>query len=506
MIDINKESQTRRDPAMEKPIPFWKIPLDWRAISLSLSIVLGMGVVILGAVFGKVGYGILFMFSLVVFTSVVVGLPPKVPFATRAFRKIDQQSNQRGFVSDEAELGLVFGAEGSKRRLSRPMKRVGRMEIVPFFPEGSSEPIGICRDDFLETITGAIWLCSSSIMTSGSDELERRLNGFSRLLNMIGQRPDIFRFSWRTQILSGESSVISTSDPLMAMRVKEMAQDSLEVLTVMTLTIHLPSSKKAIKQYGSAERLLLGHLLDVHSFISGGEAQNSPMGVTASGINGYNDMVLMTRMALDPIYGQKYWQEWEPRSDDELLDQSFAWPKYSPDNGSPDYLRLGSTYHSGFYLADTPDFGLTIPEVWSAIGGKTPKSVYAVYQMIPRSSAIHRARWAASGARSVTNEELSRGRRVDASNARQEEETERHEREIVYGAGETGRLRVYFGLTAGSQEELEAVTDEFTSTVRRDSGLVIEPLTGQQLSIAEVMTPAGRGLAYIKPPKLLESL
>ena len=340
-----------------------------------------------------------------------------------------------------------------------------------------------------------------------------RLSAFAAILDRWASAASpVHRFSWTVQTLVGEtlnpSEMVSEArkqvgiqpNPSLDLnditsRRAQMAEKSMQHRVSFTISVHAKRVTRLAKHVGGVEEVLYDQLAEFFNAL-GLDSSNQTLGLKQGTFLGYNELILENRLALDPVFAKPLLHQVKATREGYVFaTQHPAWPKFV-DFSSDDYCRLGLTFHKGYYIAEMPRHGLLPTQLWQILSLDIPKTVTAVYEMLPIRQAERRARWATSATRSVNVDDDRADRYVSQAQHVREESMVDHEREIANNVGQVGRLRVYIDLNAPSLEQLEVNAARF-ETVAQDSRFLIEPLVGRQYEGIEVLMPACRGLATL---------
>jgi len=203
---------------------------------------------------------------------------------------------------------------------------------------------------------------------------------------------------------------------------------------------------------------------------------------------------MLNLLRLDPVFAQPLWQQWRrPRDTEYLLDEKLAWPVAS-DFRSGDIVRLGETYHLGYYIDEFGESGMAQDAFWELLGVPVPKTVSVVFQMIPWRKAKTTAKRYRTGVTGVNVDRTREDKLVLEEHVWAEEEAITHEREVARSMGQVGRIRGYIDVTGDSPEQAHAYARLLRSAVTTNTPFVIRPLTNRQLRGIETVMPLARGL------------
>ncbi len=519
--------QQRRTIPQEEPIQAGPIRVDYKLIWLTVLSLLSIVAVIVTSIRDIVlwGYGFCVV-SFIVYVA-LVGIEPfeqrQTPLAAKLFRRgRNAARNANGtnhWASDWAAVGEKFGDEPSDTQRKPQFKPMGRIDFCAF-PMGNNDdgtpkaPLGIGQDRREGTRSAVLWTASSSLLSVGSSDQVRRQTAFARLLDICAQSGVVHRIAWREQTFLGEPQRPSAlaeeiqraaklqpgSAPnreVFDKRTIEMGEHSIVHRTSFVLTISVNAVRQQTRSLGSPEEVLYNLLDMFYASAMGNEGTNSPLGLRTAQFLPYNDLLMETRLAVDPVYAQPLWEGWPgPQDPTTLLSPAFAWPMYADFASSPDWGRVGDTYHVGRFLSDYNPRGMLPKEYWDILATRVPKTVTTVVQLLPQRHAIRRAKWAANSAVATDS---SAALRVSASAEAHTERTEQHEREIARRIGQVGRLRSYIDCTGSTPEQAMQGAADVTKAAT-NGGFTTIPMTGRQLESIEAAAPFGRGLAVLNVP------
>jgi len=511
----NLDNKPRLYVPKERAIRAGPIELDYRVVWGVFSMILGFGALAYFTSSGAWQIGLVAFISLILLNVAFFWMPAAAYGYRYGSLKLRDLLGSNRHASDHPLHGETMDDTTSKPQRPKRIKLLGKVEFIPH--ETGSGILGIAHDLRYNTWSGAMWGAGSSILSNDQMTQMRRLRAFAAMLDSMAEAgSQIHRFAWHEQTLIGEpqhpqelvqtirqGAGLSREQPpnqeLLLRRTEEMGRASLEHRTVMTLTTRSRDVRFEAKGLGKGDfgysEVLRQRLESFYSLAMGEESGFSSIGLKAARFASYNDLLLLNRLSLDPVYGQPLWQEWRGRpAEDEgnLLDEQVAWPGYA-DFSHADYCRLGETFHMGVYISEFTRGGMPPDQLWNVLKLRVPKTVTTVFQMVPARRAQRFAEWSTSGASGNRRFGAGTDHRVTASQVREAESAYAHEDEIAANRGQVGRVRCYIDLTGSSLEEVQANATKLRHACA-DARFLLEPLTGRQHIGIEAVMPLGRGV------------
>jgi hypothetical protein len=525
-------SNPSRTIRKEEPVQAGPLKIDYKLFWLVLTVALCLVVWTLAS---KADVGMLGMAFTVIALLGYIAFVVVTPFdrlRTSALTLLYRRSRrttrnikgQNVFVTDLPEIGQSFGMEETaetRRENKLYFPPVGKITFFPY-PTGIDdqgkplEPLGIIQDRRKHTRSVVLWTVGSSLLGSATADHERRQDAFSRVQQVCLELGTVYRIGWRVQTFIGEpqnpeATVAllraganlppSTSPPsdVFTSNLIKMGEDSVVHRTTMVFTIDTHAVKQQAKAHGgSSEAVLVGMLGAIQAAVMGADGEKSPLGLRAASFLTYNDLIMETRLALDPVHAQPLWEGWAGLQDPtQLLRPSFAWPGYADFRTSPDWGRAGETYHVGRYFDTYNPLGVFPDQVGTIAEVRVPKTMTTIVQLVPTQQAHRRAEWAKTSLRSTNRGSSSVTELRDIEEGR----ATSHAREVAEG-NSIGRVRTYIDVTAASiSEALENA--RLVDTVATGTQSVIFPMTAKHDLSVQAAMPAGRGLAAVKYPTWL---
>ena len=421
------------------------------------------------------------------------------------------------YLSIDPEIGEVFGLADSRRAPPRPIKALGRIRFLPHIVETFSGSgvkkavLGIGEDNNSHTLAGTLKVTYESLYSVDAGVRSRRLAAYAHLLDTLAQG-DVHRIAWQDTTLLGEyADPVAFLDEIMnASQLKRTTAPNRDVLlkwinenhsskpiheTTITLSIQRVTVRSEAKQLGGDYGKVLERTLrDFYASVIGKGSSLSPIGLSSATFLSYNDLVMLNLLRLDPVFAQPLWQQWERPADSEyLLNEKLAWPD-SSDFRSGEIVRLGETYHLGFYVEEFGETGMNQDAFWELMAVPVPKTVTVVFQMVPRKQAQKSAERRRTGVTGVNVDRAKSDRIVREADVYAEEEAVTLEREVARSKGRVGRVRCYIDVTGDTPEQTHAYSRLLRSAVTNSTPFVIRPLNNRQLRGLGAVMPLARGL------------
>lgn len=527
--------ETRRILRPEVPTSMGPFKLDFRLAWGAGAFLLALIVFLESLSHGKIPQGIGMVFLAAILFAVFLVVPTLKPgrnsrlgaIALKAEKDVAELTGQLKFTSDQPQTGEVFevGGKSSRKPTKKDKvakvksdKRLGAINIVPF-DTGATDgqgrklpPIAITEDRRYQTLSATMGITTSSLFGLDTEDKELRQDTYAKLLDRfagIGQ--PAYRLTWQVQTLLGEP--VNTRGMVAEMQkltrlsrrggdfgqlepnLAKLGKDSVTYRVCFTLTIHKPSVKRLAKQLGSPEVVLAEQLNVLYNTLTGGN--QSRLGLQNASVLSYEDALRQNRLLIDPVFAQPLvYADAVPRP----VDPNFAWTK-SNDWTRDDSCRLGSTYHTGFYLV-APHSAVSLNQFEIMHGVRVPKTITTVIEMIPPSRALRSAEIAAQGASSSAREHAQMAGRFRQVQVVAAQEAESHELELAERVGQVGRTRTYVDVTGASENEAASNAHKLLVACSNES-LVLEPMAGRQDEVIGATLRIGRGLATVSRPESL---
>jgi hypothetical protein len=421
-------------------------------------------------------------------------------------------------ISEQPTLGETIRPRDSpdQEPPPKPIKMIGRISFVEYkenvLEEEDQRPIGIARDHRLGTISGSLWVASQSLLSADNDSKEDRRGAWASILESLAEGGLLGRYlAWSDQTWYGQDlqtellvrllreriGLVREHPPnqdVLLQRAPEMGLNSWQHDTHLHLSIYPPQLKREIRMAGGAPALLVEQLDDLYSQLlpPGGR---SPLGVRTASILDINELIMLNRARLDPVFAQPYVQAWDGLDEDMRLSEYFAWSGMA-DFRSDDFVIIGNTFHMGFYIDQFTRRGMKPEQLWEILKVKVPKTVTTVFEMPPPHRSQRRAEYSTTGARARSS---SRGAPTASEQVAAERAAQR-EKDMAEHKGHDGRVRVYIDVTGSSLEEVRAHVE----TMRKawmSARFAVEPLTRRQFLGIHAVMPLTRGLATMPVPR-----
>lgn len=397
-------------------------------------------------------------------------------------------------------------------------KRVGKVRFEPLevaTASGQRRFLGVARDYPSRTLAATMWANGhSGLHVTPEVEQQDCRNWSDFLANFASEGHPVHRLAWRTQTFIGDQfkperlaetirhgANLAREHPpnyeLMLRLNGQMGEAAIIQRATFTISVHIPSLGREIKQLGGADQVLAKQVRDFHTQAMGMKAGRSPIDLISLRPHTYNDLLLENLLALDPVEGQELWQQWTGLTGaGKLLDESVAWPM-STDITS-DYARFGRTTHIGYCVYQFPRNGMFSDRFWSIIDLKIPKTVAVVCEMVPHHKAEGFAELSTNAVQASNTDQARSGRRVTYRQDVTAERIAQQERELAEYVGEVGRVRAYIDLTGASLEEVQANARTLRAACL-ENGILVRELTMRHHAAAFAAMPLARGLDKIKP-------
>jgi hypothetical protein len=515
----------------EKPAPIYEsknfgtIKADWKLPWLIFVVGSSVGLIVIGAIVGLFWVGWAYAGCALLGYGASIHIPwfewGKSSAITVFYRKgLHRYRNIMGHnwhLSLDPSVGEAFGLTNSMRSPPKPIKVLGKVKFVPHYigaakGNGAQRAVLGTAEDFKHhTLTGTLKVTFESLYSADADRRDRRLAAYAHLLDTLAQG-DFYRFAFQDTTLLGEhhDPTALLDEILRGNRLNRTAAPNRDVLlrwiaqnnnnsvvheSTMSLSLYLPAFRHEAKQldgeYGTVlERAFRGFYASV---IGKGSGQ-SPIGLSSAKFLSHNDLVLLNLLRLDPVFAQPYWQQWRrPRDSDYLLNENLAWPD-SSDFRSGEIVRLGETYHLGFYVEEFGEAGMKQDAFWELLGVPVPKTVTVVFQMITRAQARKKVERNTTAVKGFNRDRAMDNKRVTEFHAEDEREARQLEHELATSKGHVGKVRCYIDVTGDTPEQAHAYARVMRSAVTTNTPFVIKPLISRQLRGIDALLPLTRGL------------
>ncbi|MBA3757317.1 hypothetical protein H0X09_00395 [Candidatus Saccharibacteria bacterium] len=506
----------------EKPIQAGPFKINYKGFWIVLLCFISFCAVFVSAAAGVVLYGLAFTGLAVVFFFLLIGIQPFERLQTTALAKSFRVGNHRTrnqlghhrHSSIQPEVGEVFGLEMGKGKRPKPIKRIGRVDFIPYDTANAKGVLGVAFDHRFNTYSATLQANFSSMIGASKATRRERLGGYANLLDTMAEVGSMVdRFSWSDQTLIGEKQSpeqiveairsgagLTREHPpnqeVLLQRTEQMGENSVIHRTSMTLTIRAPAVKREARILGGVEEVLVQQAKAFYASATGRGVGHSPIGLKSASFLDYNQLVLENRLRLDPVFAQSVWQEWVGLEDTQtLLSEQIAWPGYA-DFEPTDHCKLGQTVHMGFYIAEFTRTGMQPDLFWEILKVPVPKTVTTVFDMLPPALARRHAEWSTTGATNVVVERAAKSRRVTATQHRAAEVADAHEWELAAHQGQVGRIRCYIDLTGETLDEVRSNAAQMRNAWA-DARFLVEPLEGRQHLGIHAVLPTGRGLVTL---------
>jgi hypothetical protein len=429
------------------------------------------------------------------------------------FHLVDNVTGRSNFVSDRAGLGeITESTPKARRRKPKKPELFSEVDIEPYDRDG--EVWGIVRDRHNGTLSATMrWYFSS--LYSGDDQTRKHvMSGFAQLLDRAAEEGHtVHRIVWRDQTLKGEyqdpeekiaqiargAGLNLRQGPGLEELKQNLANEgerSFSRRTTVTVTIKTGQTKFEARQLGSSQEVLVQRVLGFDALATGRGIGSSPIGLSHSEILDYNDLVLESRLLLDPVYAQPIvdGRSWGGLSHPgELLDEAVAWPNHY-DFKPMSHCVWGETHHICGYLSNFPAWGIGSEDLEEIIDVPVSKTITAIFEVLPMKKARKRIRYRKVGARGMMEEMEGYGREPDAFQEESYLSFREHEMQLATSGHQSVRSRVYLDVVGETLADAQA--DNLR--IRRafgDKSILYQPLTAQQHLGIEATSLTGRGLS-----------
>lgn len=399
----------------------------------------------------------------------------------------------------------MLGLRRKQPARSATLGPLGRVSFSPFQFSPGASLAGVARDYQNRTYCGSLAVSNRSVIGMPPADRALVLSLFAAMLDRAATRSSlVHRLGWRIQTVRGEpidvermvadirlesglSSSASPNRDIVLRRTAEATEQVVHHLTSLSVALNERTHKQRSKRGSSPYELLLDALEETFD-------SATSRGIAHAQIFGFNELVILNRLAIDPVAALPYWQRWVAGhgDDSQLVDEQFAWPPFA-DFRPTDHCLIGRTYHVGLFLANFSRSGVDPDVLWEIVRLPFEKTVTTVFQMVPHDVAARRARW------TVNTDEGRRLRDVRTS----AEELVRHEHSadtemrLARREGEQGRARVYIDVTAPTLETAIAHAEQVIRTAR-DIDIRAELLTGRHIEAVSAAMPLARGLQSLR--------
>jgi hypothetical protein len=523
--DTSAPEKTMVRITKEKPTPLYgPIKMDWKLPWMIATAVSSVLFIAIGSLTPLWWIGWLYAVFAVTVYLTTVQVPwferLRTPAITVLHRKA-QKFHRRitggdWYLSLDPRIGEVFGISDESRDPPKPIKALGRIRFMPhavesYSADGIRKSILGVAEDGRNTLAGTLKVTSESLYSVDADTRQRRLAAYAHLLDTLTQGY-VHRLAWQDTTLLGEHAdpenfldeIAKASDlkrstapnrDVLRKWIDDNNQNQVVHETTITLAVHRLAIRGEAKQMdGDYRKVLETTLRDFYAMITGKGSGASPLGLSSAKFLSFNDLVMLNLLRLDPVFAQPLWQQWRrPRDTEYLLEEKLAWPDAS-DFRSGDIVRLGETYHLGYYIDEFGESGMAQDAFWELLGVPVPKTVSVVFQMIPWRKAKTTAKRYRTGVTGVNVDRTREDKLVLEEHVWAEEEAITHEREVARSMGQVGRIRGYIDVTGDSPEQAHAYARLLRSAVTTNTPFVIRPLTNRQLRGIEAVMPLARGL------------
>jgi hypothetical protein len=391
------------------------------------------------------------------------------------------------------------------------LKRIGAIRVIAH--ETQAGPLAIVHDRSRKTYLSTLTTSGPSMLSMDNDTRETQLDAFARVLDSL---TDTYMFAWQQRTLRKERlnsremvsalrshQNLAREDPpnlaVLLDRTKEMAAESVTHEVTMTLALygpHIKVSRKVVnprKQQAAREKVLVDRLRDFYALLQGSGYGQGSSGVIANFMT-YNQMVMEIRRSLDPVGAERIEEQWRGPADDfDLLEERLAFPETADFETSSEWVRLGDTFHKGFYLERFARNGLRSDHFWKVLRLEIPKTVSVVVNTLSPGWAQHRAEWATNAASLANRDRLVGGGRVTERADVQAGRVRRHERELAEEKGLAGEMAVYIDLPGASLEEVQENEVKLMQAAKGADFIVLSLTSRQHLGI-DACLPLARGM------------
>jgi hypothetical protein len=501
----------------EEPIKAGFLKIDWRLSWLAACIGTIMLAIIGSALAKYLWLGFAYTFVAVVSYIVMIGLQVfermNTSLLSLLFRRLNHHWSKNLFTSKQPLLGEIFG-ELSVADQQRPyIPILGRINFEPYEPtDPTKPPVGIAIDRRYGTRSATIVTDGASLQAFDTETQQARFVGFAEVLNLLAAPGNpVSRFVWRDRTELGEpqnaAALIGEVSKAVGLTprsidggetfVANLAKRSQEAVvhrTSMTLTIHSASVRRQAKILGGTSEVLAEQLRTFYTKIKGPEG-HSPIGLRGAALMSYDQLILETRKALDPVFAAQYQEKfdraWDPTRP--ALNPNIAFPAYA-DFEPRDHVWVGQTCHIGFYFESFTERGTDPDQFWELSRIKVPKTMTFVVQMVSKGRARTRAEVASTGILGANKTKAAANRRVTENQKETAAQTVQQEWELAKRKGRVGRMRGYIDVTGSSLEEAKANAQKIHGA-SVNAEFVLERLDGQHELGIEAAMLVGRGLA-----------
>jgi hypothetical protein len=423
------------------------------------------------------------------------------------------------FKTEQPGLGELVTPEGTAEFPSKgPGKLIGKLEFRALAPSGEQDEttptcdrLGVVDDPVYSSEAGVMWAAGSALSNMDPEDRQARIEAWSRILQLVVEMgPEIHRFVWQVQTIPGEpQSPTNLLEQLrsdanlgsqerpgqaeFAQQLTEMGKQSVQHITRLILAIDKGIAKPRHKR-GTIDDVLHEKLRMLYENATG-EGTVS-LGIRAASFYSLDELRQHNRLVLDPVF----MEELRARTVPPEVSADIAWPK-SYDFSRPNACRVGSTWHIGFYLDQTPRKGVNSDSFWRLQELRVPKTTTTVVEPVSYRRALREAEFRSGGAEGANRDLVEAQRRVSMRQHRDVSDALAYEQELAEQTGQVLRLRRYFDVTGETLEAAETNAGLLLSASRQES-LVLEPLIDRQEEGIQALLHAGRGLATITPAKL----
>jgi hypothetical protein len=536
----SKTKQRRARIQREEPLHFWKFPADERTLWFAASFLVGLGgffaAVATDTSLVSVVLGMAWLIGCLVCWVFFVGLKLHQRFTLSGLAVIyltvlawkRDRRRENVYSSEQPDLGEVYDFDGNPQELEKRKKKdyirpLGRLEFKALELPGGNN-LGVLHDKKYAIHAGSLECKYSSHLSVDEEDQDRFNQGFAGLLaSMAAVNSPIHRFAWRVQTFPGE--YVDPDELFKLIRegagltrldtpnrqsvwnaMMEMSDMSVVHRTTMTLALYNNRVLREARAAGGTEYVLKQALRDFRVAALGTATGFSPIGLQTANFHSYNDLVMETRLALDPFYMWPRMNGSVPLpADNQYLDPRLALPGNADYTVSPTDFVMGDTFHRGFYFRlITGRSGMPPGELWKILKVRVPKTVTVIFQLVPARRGELEAQWHASAAGESEEDRQTRSRRRTAVSRDAERLALEHEEETV--ENRVGRVSVYIDLTApasvNSSAELD-VSQRLMSAAWDEASFEVQPMNGavRQNKLAGAVLPACRGLASIPRPR-----
>jgi hypothetical protein len=436
------------------------------------------------------------------------------PRLAKVFRKRNKQIKRlRGltvYVPDQPETGEFFGAIVPDDLPPPKIDLIGELhfDAQPLDDEGGD--MGVLIDVPYDIASATARVHWSSVRTADETTAGDRLEAYAHMLGAMSAESDVVRwFKWRDMKFQKEAIDPSAirrevressrlqavpspeADALFDRRSLEQADKTWIHRSTVTLATYMPQIKGLIEARGGIGEVLLDRMESFGSAVfPDPESTNiSPVGIRAAKLLTRRDLILDTRMSIDPVFGQRLWEKGVSRKGGTYIDDYDAYPYFAcfDEEAYPEWkgcIKVGQTYWYGLVFHHLTRVGLTSRKWAELLDVNIKRTVVVTNEPMLEKVARRRARASTAGHARKSHHPSDRVEFQQAA---------RFEEDIAERRGQGGKLRATFGVWGPTPSDVLRSVSQLTDKAN-DNGIILEPLSNRQDKTINAVMPTARDL------------